>query len=77
MSTNMHKNKKLHDKLEALERRFKAIEEDPIIRMLTANSKAMVRKANTMRDRYIAAAKEKDPFWRAAKKPIVFREELR
>ena len=30
-----------------------------------------------MRDRYIAAAEEKDSFWRAAKKPIVSDKELR
>jgi len=38
----------------------------------------MARQAkDDLRDRYIAAAKEKDPFWRSVKKPIVSYEEMR
>jgi len=48
------------------------------MRIAASNYKAMLEKAKAdLRDRYIAVAKEKDPFWRAVKKPIVFPEELR
>jgi hypothetical protein len=64
--------------LEKFERRLDELDNDPIMRIAANNYKAMLEKAKTnMGDRYIAAAKEKDPFWRAAKKPIVFPEELR
>ena len=48
------------------------------MRMATAIYQDRVRKAKVhMLDRYIAAAKEKDPFLKAVKKPIVSDEELR
>jgi hypothetical protein len=57
-----------------LERRLDELDHDPVMCLVNE----MARQAREdLRDRYIAAAKEKDPFWRAAKKPIVFPEELR
>jgi hypothetical protein len=42
---------------------------------LSMNS-AMKAKADMMKRKAEAAAKETDPFWRAAKKPLVLPEEL-
>jgi hypothetical protein len=67
------KNKKLHDEIEALQKRLQELEDDPIMQMVSAMAKQTQAK---MRDRYIAAAKEKDPFLKAVKKPIVSDEEL-
>jgi hypothetical protein len=48
------------------------------MRMVTAVYNDGVRKAKAnMIDRYIATAQEKDLFWRAVKKQIVFPDELR
>jgi glycine cleavage system protein P-like pyridoxal-binding family len=63
-----------NEELKRFAKRLDALEKDPVMRMVSNMAKEA--KAD-LRDRYIAAAKEKDPFWRAAKKPIVFPEELR
>jgi hypothetical protein len=56
---------------------FHALEDDPIMRMVDAIYEDRIGKAKAnMRDRYIAAAKETDPFLKAVKKPIVSDEEL-
>jgi hypothetical protein len=74
--TDTNTDTDLSEQIAALERRFKAIEDDPVMRLVSA----MARKSKAnLRDRYryIAAANEKDPFMRLVKKPFVFPEELR
>jgi ABC-type microcin C transport system permease subunit YejB len=45
----------LAEELKALERRFKKLEHDPIVRMAASNYKAMVHKAKAdLRQRYIS-----------------------
>jgi hypothetical protein len=69
---------KLHDDIKTLERRLDELDNDPIMRMAASNYKAVIRKARAQtRARSIAAAKEKDPFWRPVKKPIVSNEDIR
>jgi hypothetical protein len=47
------------------------------MRMAASNYKAVIRKARAQtRARSIAVAKQKDPFWRAVKKPIVSNEDI-
>jgi hypothetical protein len=64
----------LDKELAKLEKRLQELEDDPVMRLVSAMAKQA--KAD-MRNRYIAAAKEKDPFFKAVKKPIVSDEELR
>jgi hypothetical protein len=60
----------LDDELKRLTKLLDRLEEDPIMRMVTALYKDRIRKAKTnMRDRYIVAAKEKDPFQKRPVKP--------
>jgi hypothetical protein len=70
----------LNEELKRLTKRLDKLDHDPVVRMTTALYEDRIRKAKAkanMSDRYIASAKEKDPFLKAVTKPIVSDEELR
>lgn len=72
------KSKKLHDEIAAIEKRLQELEDDPVMRIVHYNAiTGDGLGAFYMGCRYIAAAKEKDPFLRKVKKPFVSDDKLR
>ena len=73
-----NKTLKTREDLDALEKRLKELEDDPVMRIVKYNAATGDRAgAFYMGCRYIAAKREKDEFNKTVRQPFVSDEELR